>query len=155
MPKTTTLRLLEKKIDVQVEAGFKPSSFFKDRDGLYVFSSFADRILTTAKDVKKQGTYPIASYELTKAATDEEIEMGLPKKHTFTESEVCAIIASLIEKQPKGEKGVLLNDGWWNLFYTPAFVVYVRWSVDGWCVYSWPRGGYLWFGSFRVFSPAN
>lgn len=48
------------------------------------------------------------------------------------------------------------KDGWVNLFYTPAFVVRVRWGAygRGWSVSAWYRGGGGWVGGGRVFSPA-
>jgi hypothetical protein len=48
-------------------------------------------------------------------------------------------VFSLMEKQSKGQKGVLLNNGWWNIFYIRDLkevlrTVYVDWRDDGWHV---------------------
>ncbi|MCX6739374.1 MAG: hypothetical protein NT098_05010, partial [Candidatus Parcubacteria bacterium] len=67
------------------------------------------------------------------------------------------IIADIISRQPKGESGTLLNNGYANLFYVQAgasvFVVYVCWSGFEWCVSAWllDEDG-QWSGGGRVFS---
>lgn len=132
----------------------KPEEFFQKRTGLYVWSDFIERIVSKAKQTKAK-TYALESYDLVRSSKDEEIESALGKKHLFSESEVCAIIAELISQQPKGEKGTLLADYNWNLFYTPSFVVHVYWDGDEWRVYAWGRGGREWLAGRRVFSPAN
>ena len=50
-----------------------------------------------------------------------------------------AFNAGLIAKQPNGEEGALVNNGFANLFYTDSCVVgvfwdavYRKWSVDAW-----------------------
>ena len=42
----------------------------------------------------------------------------------------------LMEQQPNGEPGALLNNGWANIFYMTGLLrlVSVDWSVDGWLV---------------------
>lgn len=61
-------------------------------------------------------------------------------------------ILAFLENAPEECK-----DGWFNLFYTPAFVVYVYWSrhYAEWYVNAWRRGGRRWRDDFRVFSPAT
>lgn len=154
MVKKSPLELIEKKVEVKGSSK-DFADFFKSRKGLWVSSDFKTRILEKAAE--KGIDMPVASYKLVKDATDEEIEAALPKKHIFSESEVCTVIAGLIENQPKGEKGILLNDGWYNLFYTPSFVVLVRWrSDDGeWRVCAWGRVGGDWGADCRVFYPAT
>lgn len=155
---TVTIKVLEKVgEDIAVKTGptFDLKEYFKTRPGLYVFSDFPERILSKAEPVEAGTEYKIVSYKTVIDAKDELIESALPEKHLFSESEVCAIIADLINKQPKGEDGVLLNDGYWNLFYTPAFVVGVHWYGDAWRVYAWNRVDGAWSSGSRVFSPAN
>ncbi len=134
-----------------------PKEFFKDREGLSVWSSFVDRVLVKAEAVEKEREFPISFYKLLEDSDDEAIEKALPENHIFSESEVSAIIAELISKQEKGEEGNLLNNGYANLFYTPSFVVGVYWdSFDGsWYVDAWHRGSRRWRAGRRVFSPAN
>lgn len=47
------------------------------------------------------------------------------------------------------------KDGRANLFYTPSFVVYVRWFGSSWLVYAWKRDDNRWRADRRVFSPAT
>lgn len=152
MATKNVLEVIEKKIAAKA-ASRSFTDFFKSREGLWVSGSFKERILNQAKDAGVDMT--LTSFKLIKDSTDEQIEAALPEKHIFTESEVCAVIAALIEGQPKGEKGILLNDGWYNLFYTEGCVVRVDWSVDEWNVNTWDRDGGTWSAGFRVFSPAT
>ena len=153
--KSKVLEIVEKKIVVKSATKFQPKDYFKTRDGLYIWSSFEDRILSKAKSIKTSKPFKLISFELKKDLSDEEIEKELPKKHIFSETDVCAVVAELINKQAKGEKGLLFNNGYANLFYTGAFVVGVRWGDDEWGVRAWGRDGLRWYSDDRVFSPAN
>ena len=148
------IKSVDKKIVVKLKK-FDPTEFFKNREGLYVWSSFKDNILDKAKTIEKESEFKISSYDLVKFGNDEEIEKELPEKHLFSETDVCALIASLIEKQPKGEEGTLQNNGYANLFYTSSHVVVVRWSGGEWSVYDWYRRDGRWGGGPRVFAPAT
>lgn len=154
--KNNLLQIVEKKIEVVTSKAIDPKEFFQDRKGLYIWSDFKTRIVAKAKPMKAGMKYKISSSKLLKFAYDEDIEAELPKKHIFTESEVCTLIAELISKQPDGQEGILLNTGYANIFYTPAFVVRVGWSSggEGWGVYAWERDGH-WSDRNRVFSPAT
>ncbi len=149
------LVLVEKKLEPVITA-IDPKEFYQDRKGLFVFSSFKERVADKAEKVSSN-EFPISSFDLAKSASDEEIEKALPAEHLFSESDVCAVIAALIEKQPEGEKGALLNDGNWNLFYTKNCVVSVLWRSfrGGWGVRAWGRRGGDWGRGRRVFSPAT
>lgn len=149
------LELVEKKISFKTKDNIDPQEFFQDRKGLYVFNSFIDRVSSKAKPVKKGTPYTLTSSKLLQYSTDEQIEAELPEKHIFSEDDVCAILADLIEKQSKGEEGVLASDGNWNLFYTESFVVFAGWRGGGWYVGTWSRDYSAWHGSPRVFSPAT
>jgi hypothetical protein len=81
-------------------------------------------------------------------------ELGGAEKSETTLSEMF----SLMEKQGKGEDGVLLNNGYANIFYIKddagvLRTVDVYWLVDGWHVFAdsvgYPHG---WFGGRQVFS---
>lgn len=158
MKKTVSvLKSIDNSISLKVPKEFKPKDFFISRKGLYVFSSFESNILVKAESIKKGSAFEISSFELIKTADDKKIEDSLSKDHIFSETDVCAIIASLIEKQPKGEEGILLNNGYANLFYTHSRVVHVFWNAGfgEWLVYVWFRDGYSWLVGHRVFSPAT
>lgn len=151
------LKQIEKTIEIQSQVKFDPSKFYKTAPGLYVFDSFRERIIEKASPIKKITLFNVTSFDLINSASDESIESQLPEKHIFSESDVCALIASMIVKQSKGEDGNLIVTGYANIFYTPAFVVYVRWRASGreWYVSAWGRGGSGWAADGRVFSPAT
>lgn len=144
-------------ITVKVESDINPKEFFQDREGLMVWDDFKPRILDKAEPTKAGAEFKLMSADFAKNLLDEEIESALPKEHLFSETEVSALVASLISKQPKGEDGMLLNNGYANLFYTPAFVVGVGWGSgsSGWGVGTWLRDHYGWSEGVRVFSPAT
>lgn len=153
----SVLKKSGEKVVVEVSKEIVPKEFFVDRKGLYVFSSFESNILQKAVETKEGSKFELVSFDLVESADDEKIESGLPKNHIFSETDVCAIVASLIEKQEGGKEGVLLSNGYANLFYTPSRVVGVRWRAgDGeWGVGGWGRGGTSWGAGDRVFSPAT
>jgi hypothetical protein len=79
--------------------------------------------------------------KLRKASVDGPIiaELGGQEKSETTLSEMF----SLMEKQGKGEDGVLLNNGYANIFYIKDLArvlraVSVGWRGGGWYVISWP-----------------
>lgn len=146
------LEIVEKSVAVKAKK-LDPKKFFKTKKGLWVSDSFQERIIPKAETAAID--MAVASYRLSKYANDAQIEKELPKEHLFSESEVCAVIAALIAKQKKGEEGTLLNTGYWNLFYTPAFVVGVDWGGGVWDVSAWGRVDGAWDDDGRVFSPAT
>jgi len=81
-------------------------------------------------------------------------ELGGAEKSETTLSEMF----SLMERQGKGEDGVLLNNGWANIFYIKdgAVVlraVYVDWDGDGWRVDAFSvENPFRWGGGSQVFS---
>lgn len=131
-----------------------PQAFYQARAGLWVSDEFRSRILSKAKPVKKLMAAVGKSYDLTQNVYDREITPSLPKDYVFDESEVCARITTMIQKQPNGEEGDLLNNGYANLFYVAGCVVYVYWNADSrkWNVYAWRLDDVCWRADFRVFS---
>ena len=94
--------------------------------------------------------------KLRKASVDMPIvnELGGEAKAETTFSEIY----DLMVKQPKGEKGALLNNGWANIFYVRdqngvlrAVVMY--WRDDGWHLHAYPfECPGRWCGGGQVFS---
>lgn len=152
--KESILKSVEKVIEIKIDKNHIPKDFFETGKGLYVWSNFKDNVLSKAEETKSGVEFKIASFELVKTVYDKEIEKDLPKEHIFSETEVCAVVASLIEKQSEGQEGILLNNGYANIFYTTSRVVLVYWYGGGWGVYGWLRVG-LWCAGSRVFAPAN
>ena len=95
-------------------------------------------------------------HKLRKSSVDGPIitELGGESKAETTLSEMF----SLMEKQKNGEDGVLLNNGYANIFYIRdqngvLRAVSVRWYNDGWYVYANSVGDPdRWRGGFQVFS---
>ena len=133
---------------------FTPHSYFKTREGLWVSDEFRSRILSKA-GVVSVGAAVGKSYDLTKNAYDREITPELGTTYQFeSESELCAYIAQMIEKQPNGAAGELLNNGYANIFYVAGCVVGVYWYGGRrlWRVNAWELGDDYWRAGARVFS---
>jgi len=152
-----TIKILEqvgKAIKLPIEKAIEPQEFFQTGNNLYVYDDFKSCILKNAKRSYEK-SYSLESFDLERRSSDEEIEEVLGKDHLFSETDVCAIVAELISKQSKGQKGTLQHNGYANLFYTKSFVVAVRWRGSHWGVYAWDRDEDGWYSGGRVFSPAN
>ncbi|NTU67116.1 MAG: hypothetical protein HGB08_04310 [Candidatus Moranbacteria bacterium] len=71
---------------------------------------------------------------------------------------MLGVIFSLMSKQPNGEDGVLLSNGYANIFYVRddvqvLWAVGVGWGGDGWRVNAYSVAGTNgWDGAYRVFS---
>jgi hypothetical protein len=142
---------------ITTKADHDPDSFYRDRHGLYVWGAMRKLVVAKAKPMQVGTTFRLNIADLGKRAADEQIESALSEGHLFEESAVCAIIAELIGQQPEDRAGVLLNNGYANLFYTGSCVVRVYWDAGDrqWDVSAWKRGGRGWSAGRRVFSPAN
>lgn len=153
-PKPSDLKLVNDSVQLDAVASHNPAEFFKTRKGLWISDEFKSRILTKAKPVENLDPLTLVSRELTKNAYDKEITPELGENYIFDESEVCARIAAMIDKQPNGIAGDLLNNGYANLFYVAGSVVYVYWyGVDRrWHVRAWELDHAHWFAGFRAFS---
>lgn len=151
------LKTVQKEFPITITKTYTPAEFFKNRKGLYIWSGFSNNIVEKAKPIEFGAEFKLSSSDLIERATDEEIELFLPKEHIFSESEICAIVAELIENQPNGEEGTLTNTGYANLFYTSSRVVSVDWRADFglWHVSDWRRDDVSWDEGTRVFSPAT
>lgn len=93
-------------------------------------------------------------HKLRKSSVDRPIIAELGDKAETTLAEMF----SLMEMQKNGESGVLLNNGWANIFYVKDInevlrTVLVYWDDDGWDVRARGVGDPgAWSGGFRVFS---
>lgn len=147
------LSLVNDKIASDAIKAFGPHAFYKMQDGLWISDSFRDNVLSKAAMVKNLSAATLKSLELTKNAYDREITPCLPQKYEFDISEALARIAQMIEKQPGGKEGDLLNNGYANLFYVPDCVVRVYWNADyrSWRVGAWELDDFCWSAGRRVF----
>ncbi|MFZ2303184.1 MAG: hypothetical protein WAV98_00135 [Minisyncoccia bacterium] len=140
---------------------FNPHTYFKTREGLYVWNTFEQRILSEQKvSMPHRGLEGVTSHTLARNMTDTEIIDELlggteeVRKHASTLDQ----IATMIDLQPKGIDGELLNNGYANIFYVLVngvlFAVSVGWRLGRrrWRVGAWHLGAYgNWDAGIRVF----
>lgn len=104
-----------------------------------------ERFLEHFKDVEFEAKTLPKFQKLPRYMTDAEIESEL--KPGFCE---LGDILAFLDGAPEECK-----DGYWNLFYTPSFVVHVIWHGARWHVLAWHRDVSAWDADYRVFSPAT
>ena len=140
-----------------VDEGLDLEAFFQNREGLFVWGNFQTLILQAALAQRKASLVMSTSLSrrlLNIDAKDAEIEGKLGNQYQFSELEAALLIAKMIAMQPAGAKGILLNNGRANLFYTPSCVLYVYWGAvcDKWHVPVCRRGVSRWLAGGQVFS---
>lgn len=154
-PKSSGLRPVEGSIELGPVKSHDPAQFYRTRSGLHVWPEFNSPVLSRARKVESLEATSLQAFDLTKSLYDRDIKALLPENHVFhDESELCARIEQMVSKQPNGEKGNLLANGYANLFYLPGCVVSVIWSADDrkWNVYAWKLDGGYRYAGCRVFS---
>lgn len=137
-----------------------PRDFFKTREGLWTSSNFNNFILSGASKKKVSAAETTIGYaDLAQAANDDEIGNELPKGYVFEEVDTfLAHLATFVEGQWGGKEGVLLNNGYANIFYVKVngevFAVHVRWFAVNrvWDCYAYRLDGRRWAAGCRAFS---
>lgn len=121
-----------------------PNEAFQDRQGLQVYGDFRTRVLPVLQPISSAPEASFTVSRFTKNANDSAIHKELPEQHLAEWHHVI----SLIGKQPNGEDGALLTNGYANIFYMrgvggQVFAVSVLWfAVDRrWRVRAWHLGG--------------
>lgn len=159
----TETRLLKPVAQATVPARTKPftvSEFYQTGDGLYVYGAFADRLdLNVRQMVDSAPERPYVASLLKANAYDKDIRNELPETHLSTLED----IAGLIEAQPGGKSGLLLNNGYANIFYVEGkngevFAVSVDWDSirRKWMVGDWELGEVGdWRAAYQVLCPGN
>lgn len=144
---------------------FHAPTYFQSRNGLYVWDSFATRVLPAFQvKVVRRGLAGVTQVDLPRNMNDSERYRELQggegevRKHVFTPDQ----IADQIDLQPNGEDGELLTNGCANLFDVLVgevlVVVSVRWNsvVRLWHVFAWSPGEFgEWGAGKRVFRNMN
>lgn len=157
-PKATAFFGRHTLVDVpEVDPGMDLETFYQNRPGLYVWDDFTTLVLQPALQADRSTLIRPASMSrrlLKVNATDAVIEEKLGRNYQFSELAAALIIAKMIEAQPNGIAGLLLNNGYANLFYLPTCVVFVHWDADGrgWDVSACRRGAYQWRVGNLVFA---
>jgi hypothetical protein len=156
-------RLLKPVAKATVPTRTKPfdvAAFYRNCAGLWVSPSFRDRLDVEARGVVESALSRLYVALLLKAnACDTDIRKELPETHLSTLED----IASLIEAQPGGKPGLLLNNGYANIFYVEGkdgeiFAVDVYWHSGGraWFVRDWGLGGVgYWNAAYQALCPRN
>ncbi len=137
-----------------------PSDFFKTPEGLGTSNNFNDFILSGARKKKVSTDETTIRYaDLAQAANDAEIGGELPEGHVFEDVNVfLAHLATLIEGHWGGKEGILLNNGYANIFYVKVngevFAVDVRWRTVNreWHCLAGRLGDVRWRAGDRAFS---
>ena len=113
-----SLKLVADGIAIATKA-FTKDSFFKKNGPvkLYFGDNFKNWVLSIIPDSIPAFERKLLKTQLTESMYDSAIlnELGQPKP--FTAGEFVAIIHDLLTKQPNGESGTLLNNGYANIFY--------------------------------------
>ncbi|MBI4992088.1 MAG: hypothetical protein HZB99_02615 [Candidatus Harrisonbacteria bacterium] len=118
----------------------------------YLGDNFRQHFL--AKVEEPQAETELRISKLKKASPEAPILAELGDKAETT----LASIWELLKKQPKGESGKLLTNGYANIFYVRdakgvLWAVSVRWRSAGWSVDAISvENPYVWYDGFQVFS---
>lgn len=152
----SVLNLVNDNVQIDAVVSYDPSGF-KTRPGLWVSDDFHSCVSSEAKPVENLSAITLSSFDLSKAACDKDIksDSNMPPSHVFgNESEFVAHLDQMISRQPNGEDGDLLNDGFWNIFYVAGCVGGVYWSVESqeWSFQAWSLDGKGWGDGVRVFA---
>lgn len=162
-PVLTETRLLKPVATSIVPARTKPfnaATFYRTGTGLYIYNTFSERLnLSARQTVDSAPERPYVASLLKANAYDTDIRKKLPETHLSTLED----IAGLIEAQPNGKSGFLLNNGYMNIFYVEGkngvvFAVFVfwysvrrRWYVHGWILVEYG----CWRAGYQVICPGN
>ncbi len=119
--KTNDLKLklltVLKNVITVTTSSFSKSLFTSGPVKYYIWDNFQNWILSKASEVIPAYTGTIKSLKLTKNMNDSEILSEIGESNIFSIDEVCAIFKALTERQPHGESGDLLNNGYANIIY--------------------------------------
>ena len=161
LAETTLLKPVTKATVPARTKPFNAAEFYQTGGpGLYVYDTFADRLDVNARQtVDSAPERPYVASLLKVNAYDTGIRKELPEIHLSTLED----IAGFIEAQPGGKSGLLLNNGYANIFYVEGrngevFAVLVDWFSDDrkWGVSGWELGGRSsWRAGNRVLCPGN
>jgi len=152
------LTLVERGISVTTGA-FSKSSFFANGPNLYLWDNFKNWVLTEIPDTIPAFEGKLSKFSLTKKMYDSEIQTELGNPNSFSVTEFAAIVKDLVSRQPKGESGTLLNNGYANIFYvvlanTRVVAVRMRWSAGDreWSFSAFDLDDVHWGDEYCVFS---
>lgn len=151
---TTQVLIPHGQASITISAQRDPNEYYREREGFWVWSDMRRIVAENAKPVPAGTTFNVKIADINRRADTETIERALSAGRPFDESAVCAIIAELIEEQKSGEPGVLLTNGYGNLFPLATHVVATGLSFNGRGrgVSTLSRNGLTWSAGHRIFS---
>ena len=114
--KLKPLSVLKSVITVTTSA-FSKSLFTSGPVKYYIWGNFQKWILDKASEVIPEFKGTLKSLKLTKNMNDSAILAEIGESNIFSIDEACAIFKALTERQPNGESGDLLNNGYANIMY--------------------------------------
>ncbi|MCP1926399.1 hypothetical protein [Bradyrhizobium elkanii] len=143
-------------LSLTLEEPHDPADFYQCRSGLWVWDGFRFEVVVGAKRIHAGAKFDVSIFELVHVATSFELAKALPANHLFDESAVCALVATMIEKQPSGEIGDLETKGHANLLYTRACCVELLYDPMHrvWRILASRRDNIKWGVGRRVLAPA-
>jgi len=138
------------------------TTFFQTREGLWVSNAFRERIVSVAEGVGAEPATVGKSLNLSKDMTDAKIRERLGDGHVFEDtSAFLSYLEGALKLQWGGRGGVLLNNGYANIFYVrgaggEVFAVDVFWYADNrkWYVNAYRLDDNHWDEGYRAF-PCN
>lgn len=138
------------------EAFKADETFFAKKPGvkiLYLGDNFRSWFAGTVEE--NPSVASPSGFNLTQSARDDEIleDRGGEASAAVALSQIWR----LMQRQSSGEAGILLTNGYWNVFYCydkggVLRTVGVRWNGDGWLVYADALGHNQWNDGRRIFS---
>jgi len=164
-PNPSILQLLST-ADCSAQEVFKTKDFFKEKDQpdgikFWLGSNFENHFLKGAGKIElKVPAATLNAYRLKEASVDGPILTLLGGKDSAKTN--IAYMAQLIKTQPQGQEGVLLTNGWANIFYVEddsgeLWAVLCIWDsgTGEWNVNAYPvTAPSWWHAGTRIFSPA-
>lgn len=151
-------------IAVDATTSFIVRDFFKMGENgqtkIWMSDEFKSKVLAFATNHASADAIHLDKLELTESMLDSQISVELGNPTPFGVTTFLAHIRTLILKQPKGEKGNLLTNGYANIFYVTgndgrALTVFAYWSGEQWWFDCDEFDGHGWWLDERcVFSSA-
>ncbi len=160
------LKKLALRATVAVEATtlFVVRDFFKMGDNgqtkIWMSDAFKEKVLAFASNTASSGEVRLDKLELTESMNDSQIIVELGSPTPFSIDGFLSHAKGLILKQPEGEKGDLLTNGYANIFYVTGndgrtLTVFAYWRDEQWKFHCYGFDEYgIWNAEHCVFSLA-
>lgn len=134
-----------------IEDDFDSAGFFSAQPRIAWHDRFSD-ILARAMVVQAGTSYEIGCLDFADDLDDFWLDSIFVNGQFFDETSVCISIASFIHRQFASSNGLLLTNGFGNLFCIRSFTINV-WSESGerWNIVPVERSGLVWSEGCRMF----